>query len=115
MAKNVLVGPALIGRYGAAERVGHPTQKPLWLMERLILSTTLPGEAILDLFAGAGSSSVAAARLGRKWLAIERDPGYCEMIAKRIAKVDPWPPDEKIRVDFDAASKRSFDASSEAS
>lgn len=114
LAKDVLVGPALIGRYGAAERVGHPTQKPLWLMEKLILSTTKPGEPVLDLFAGAGTTSVAAARLGRKWLAIERDPGYCAMIAERVAKTDNLS-DVKIRVDSNAASKRSFDAGSEAS
>lgn len=106
LAKNVLVGPALIGRYGAAERAGHPTQKPLWLMERLILSTTLPDEPVLDLFSGAGTTSVAAARLGRKWLAVERDPRYCEMIAKRIAEIDAMPSDEKVRFDFDGGSKR---------
>jgi DNA modification methylase len=88
LPKNVLIGPGLIGRYGAAERVGHPTQKPLWLMEKLILSATLPGDAVLDLFAGAGTTSVAAARLGRKWLAVERDHGYAEMIRTRIAKVN---------------------------
>ncbi|MEQ1917731.1 MAG: site-specific DNA-methyltransferase [Elusimicrobiota bacterium] len=113
LPRSVLIAPSLIGRC-AAERVGHPTQKPIELISRLIESVTLPGEPILDLFAGAGTSSVAAARLGRKWLAIERDPGYCEMITKRIAQINAASPDEKIRFDFDATSKRSFDTSSEA-
>lgn len=114
LPKNVLIGPALVGRYGSEEKVGHPTQKPLWLMERLILSTTLPGEPVLDLFSGSATSSVAAQRLGRPWLAIERDPLYCEMIKARIAKLNAASPDEKIRVDFDASSKGSFDTGSEA-
>lgn len=114
LPKDVIISPALIGRYGAAERTEHPTQKPEKLIAHLILSVTQADEAVLDLFAGSGTASVAAARLGRRWLAIERDAGYCEMITKRIAQINTASPTKIIRVDFDASSKRSFDTGSEA-
>lgn len=112
LPRDVIISPALIGRYGAAERTEHPTQKPEKLIAHLIMSVTQGDEAVLDLFAGSGTASVAAARLGRKWLAIERDVIYVEMIKARIAEINAPPSDEKIRVDFDATSKGSFDTSS---
>lgn len=84
---DVIIESALIGRRGADQRTGHPTTKPLTLMEHLILAVTQPGEPILDLYAGSGSTSVAAQGLGRPWLAIERNPVYVEMIRKRIASL----------------------------
>lgn len=113
LPRDVIIGPAMIGRHGAADRVDHPTQKPLWLMEKLILSVTRDGESILDLFSGSGTTSAAAARLGRRWLAIERDPRYCELITARVAAAGGTPADEKFRVDFDPTSKGDFDGGSE--
>jgi len=71
---------------GTAERdaLGHPSPKPLPLMEALIRDFTDPGETILDPFAGSGTTGVAAKRLGRSFIGWERDPKYHAIALKRI-------------------------------
>ena len=51
------------------ERTGYPTQKPEALLERAILASSNPGELVADFFCGSGTTAVAAARLGRRFLA----------------------------------------------
>jgi len=46
---------------------------------------TRPGDVVLDCFAGHGSTLVAAAQLGRRYIGIEIDPGYCAVAERRIA------------------------------
>lgn len=62
----------------------HPTQKPLWLMERLTLDFTDRGDTILDPYCGSGSTGVAALKHGRRFIGIERDPKYFEIARRRI-------------------------------
>jgi site-specific DNA-methyltransferase (adenine-specific) len=62
----------------------HPSQKPLRLMERLVLAGTNPGDRVLDCFAGSGSTLLACDRLDRKWVGIERDGEYCDIAHKRL-------------------------------
>lgn len=50
------------------ESTGYPTQKPLRLLERLLLACSNPGELVADLSCGSGTTLVAAERLGRRWL-----------------------------------------------
>jgi len=57
-------------------RVDHPTQLPPILMSRLIALYTYPGEMILDCFNGAGTSTLVAQKLGRKYIGIELSPKY---------------------------------------
>ena len=66
----------------------HPTQKPVELLERIVRLWTEPGDLILDCFLGTGTTAVAAERLGRKWVGIEREPQYAEIARARIAEVD---------------------------
>ncbi len=61
---------------------GHPSQKPLALVERLVGLMTNPGELVLDPFGGAGTLGVAAAKAGRRYVLIESDARY-EAIARR--------------------------------
>ena len=68
-----------------AERVGHPTQKPLALMTWCI-SLAGDGQTILDPFAGSGTTGRAAKDLGRKAVLIEREERYCEIAAKRMGQ-----------------------------
>jgi DNA modification methylase len=63
----------------------HPTQKPLALMEALVADFTDPGDLVVDPFAGAGSTLVAAKRLGRRGFGWERDPRWHAIAEKRIA------------------------------
>lgn len=81
----------------------HPAQKPQRLFEGLIALTTRPGQLVLDPFAGSGTAAVAARALGRRYLAIERDPDLCALIAKRLAGPAGPQPDAGVRpVDAEA-------------
>lgn len=63
---------------------GHPTQKPVPLLEYLIKTYTNEGETVLDNCMGSGSTGVAAVNTGRKFIGIELDPGYFETAKQRI-------------------------------
>jgi site-specific DNA-methyltransferase (adenine-specific) len=54
----------------------HPTQKPLKLLDRIILSSTKPGDLVLDPFAGSATTGVSALTHGRDFIGIERDESY---------------------------------------
>ena len=55
----------------AAERLGYPTQKPLSLLERIIQTSSNPGDFVLDPFCGCGTAIAAAQKLERKWIGID--------------------------------------------
>lgn len=55
----------------AAERLGYPTQKPLTLLERIIRTSSNPGDVVLDPFCGCGTTISAAQKLGRRWIGID--------------------------------------------
>lgn len=63
---------------------GHPTPKPLALMELLVEQHTSPGEIILDPFAGSGTTLLAAARLGRRAVGIEIEARWCDIAVGRL-------------------------------
>ncbi|MCB9946397.1 MAG: site-specific DNA-methyltransferase [Rhodospirillaceae bacterium] len=65
----------------------HPTQKPEALLYRVLLSSTRPGDLVLDPFFGTGTTGAAARRLDRRFIGIERDPTYAEIAQHRIAAV----------------------------
>lgn len=69
----------------------HPTQKPEALLARVILSSSRPGDLILDPFSGTGTTGAAAKRLGRQFIGIERDPAYAAAAEARISAVEPMP------------------------
>ena len=62
----------------------HPTQKPEALLERVIISSTNPGDIILDPFFGSGTTGAVAKKLGRHWIGIEADPAYIALAEHRI-------------------------------
>ncbi|MGD9537583.1 MAG: site-specific DNA-methyltransferase [Alphaproteobacteria bacterium] len=72
-------------------RKAHPTQKPEGLLHRVLLASTNPGDLVLDPFFGTGTSGAVAKRLGRRFIGIERDPGYASQAEARIAAVAPLP------------------------
>jgi modification methylase len=67
----------------------HPTQKPESLLYRVLLSSTKPGDVVLDPFFGSGTTGAVAKRLGRRFIGIERDKGYAKFAEARIAAIDP--------------------------
>ena len=68
------------------ERGLHPTQKPVALMEYLIRTYTNEGETVLDNTMGSGTTGVACANTGRRFIGIERDPAYFQIASDRIEK-----------------------------
>lgn len=67
----------------------HSTQKPEALLYRVILSSSNPGDVVLDPFFGTGTTGAVARRLHRHWIGIERDPSYIEVAQARIAAINP--------------------------
>jgi DNA modification methylase len=61
----------------------HPTTKPVALCAEAITNSSMAGHAVLDPFAGSGSTLIACEKLGRVCYAMELDPLYCEVIIKR--------------------------------
>ncbi len=55
----------------AAEKLGYPTQKPVGLLERIINTSSNPGDVVLDPFCGCGTAVAAAQKLGRQWIGID--------------------------------------------
>jgi DNA modification methylase len=66
-----------------AESQLHPTMKPLALVERAIENSSRPGDVVLDLFLGSGTTVVAAERTGRICYGMELDPHYCRIVIAR--------------------------------
>jgi excisionase family DNA binding protein len=84
-ATNILRIPSLKG--SSKEKIGHPSQKPIALIQQLILSSSRRGDHVLDPFLGSGTTAAAAEDLGRKWTGIELNPDYCEITKKRIERI----------------------------
>ena len=66
----------------------HPTQKPEALLYRVIMSSSKPGDVILDPFFGSGTTGAVAKRLGRNFVGIDREDKYIEAALKRIDEVE---------------------------
>ncbi len=62
----------------------HPTPKPWQLAAHFIKLHTAPGDTVLDPFNGGGSTAYACKQLGRKYIGVELDEGYCADTAKRL-------------------------------
>ncbi|WP_282943925.1 site-specific DNA-methyltransferase [Cellulomonas endometrii] len=70
----------------ASERVGYDTQKPIALLERIIRSSSNPGDVVLDPFAGTGTTAVAAERAGRSWIVIDKSLYAASLALARTRK-----------------------------
>lgn len=65
----------------------HPTLKPVDLCAWLVRMVTKPGDLVLDMFAGSGTTGLASASAGRDYLLIEKDPHYIDIIKQRLGEV----------------------------
>jgi DNA modification methylase len=75
--------PTIIRESKPKRSDGHPTMKPVALIERMLRNSARPGDIVLDLFGGSGSTLMAAERLGMCARLSELDPGYCDVIVAR--------------------------------
>ena len=66
----------------------HPTQKPMELLERIILSSTDEGDLILDPFNGSGTTGIVAKKLNRNYIGIDKEKEYLDLIIKRRKEDD---------------------------
>jgi len=81
-ATNILRVPSLKGQ--SKEKAGHPTQKPLALIEKLVLSSSEPGDLVLDPFLGSGTTAVCCEEHGRGWFGTEEHPPYANLCRQRL-------------------------------
>lgn len=89
MLKNMLAAPVptdVIDANKPTKNDLHPTMKPLELCGQLIHNSSRPGQIVLDLFGGSGSTMMACEQLGRKNYTMEFDPHYCDVIIARWEK-----------------------------
>ncbi len=75
-----------IGRLNgnSLERVGHPTQKPAAVIERLVRALSYPGSTVLDFFAGSGVTARVAIQEGRNSICTDADPVFRDYMAKQV-------------------------------
>ena len=66
------------------DRLGHPTQKPIKLMRRMVLGSTNEGDIVLDPFMGSGTTGIACKETGRDFIGFELDERYFSIAKKRI-------------------------------
>lgn len=62
----------------------HPTQKPLWLLEKIIISSSSEGDLILDPFNGSGTTAIAAKKHRRKYIGVDNVYEYLEITKRRL-------------------------------
>ena len=86
-ATNILRVPSLKG--SSKEKVGHPSQKPLKLIEMLVLASTREGDRVLDPFSGSGTTAFVCQNLNREFIGIEIEQKYIEMTENRLEKSEP--------------------------
>ena len=73
------------------ERLGFPTQKPEALLERIIEVSSNPMDIVLDPFCGCGTAIVVAQKLGRRWIGVDVSPTACNLMEKRLRKLNVSP------------------------
>lgn len=66
----------------------HPTQKPMALLERIVLASTHPGHIILDPFTGSSTTGLAAVKHGRKFIGIDLEKEFLELSRKRFNEMN---------------------------
>ncbi len=74
---------------GSKEKTGYPDQKPVKLLERIIRSTTLVGDTVIDPFCGSGTTAVASKKLNRFYHCLDQNPKAIKIASRRIRKTQP--------------------------
>lgn len=113
-AAHVYLGPNNIPDVWSIKKVNpqsmmHLTEKPVDLARRAIEYSSRPGETVLDLFGGSGSTLIACEQTARHARLMEIDPAYCDVIVERWEKFTGRKAER-----FPSGSKEPFDARSRA-
>ena len=95
-ASRVLSYPVIsVGLTGCIEATGHPSQKNIKLIKRLLKMNIC--RCVLDPFLGSGTTAVACEQLQRRWIGIEISPEYCELAKNRLMK---WKGQQRLTEDW---------------
>jgi site-specific DNA-methyltransferase (adenine-specific) len=70
------------------EKLGYPTQKPLGIIQRIVVASSPPGGLVMDFFAGSGTTGEAALRTGRDFVLVDDNPEAIEVMRRRFAGFD---------------------------
>ena len=70
-------------KFSEKKQGSHPTQKPVAILERIILASTDEGDLILDPFNGSGTTGIVANKLNRKYIGIDKEKEYLELIIRK--------------------------------
>jgi site-specific DNA-methyltransferase (adenine-specific)/modification methylase len=81
---NFLESPICMGN----ERLGHPTQKPVSILKKIIAMASRPGDVVYDPFAGVASVGEAALSLDRSYIGVEREPAWHAKAERRLQHID---------------------------
>ena len=84
MKKYTVVNMGFISQKDERGKRIHPTQKPCELFGQIIRDCSKPNDLILDCFSGSGTTAIAAHRLGRRFICIEKDEFYYQSSVKRL-------------------------------
>ncbi len=71
------------------EKTGYPTQKPIAILERIVKIHSSRGDTVLDFFAGSGTTGDACARLGRRFILVDKNPAAIDVMRKRLERSAP--------------------------
>lgn len=84
-------GDITIPFWSMSENTAHPTQKPEKLIAKLLLASSNEGQIVLDPFAGSGTTSVVAKKLGRHFIGVEIEERYCAWCEERLERATSNP------------------------
>jgi site-specific DNA-methyltransferase (adenine-specific) len=69
------------------EKTGYPTQKPLGVLRRIVQASSMPGDTVMDFFAGSGTTGAACLELGRRFVLVDNNPQAMEAMRVRFKDV----------------------------
>lgn len=87
MIQNIWIDIPIVNPM-ANERIDYPTQKPEALLERIIRASTNPGDLVMDVFAGSGTTAAVAEKLGRRWIACDFGKHAVYTMQKRMCLIE---------------------------
>ena len=82
-----LRGNSNVWLYPPAKNIGHITPKPVSLIENIIKHSSNEGDLVLDIFAGSGTTAIACINTNRRYICIEKDKNYFDIMQKRISEI----------------------------
>ena len=81
------IGQSSVSKIRSGEHVGYPTQKPELLLQRILQATTQPGDIVVDVFSGSGTTASVAQKMGRRWICCDINPVSIQKTFQRTSDI----------------------------